>query len=259
VDAANLTRDAIGQFDYLMTVEWQPNKHAASEISAKDIFESYFRREPPFDKQDSKEFPDAFVVMALDRWCQSEHQKMYVVTKDKAMLRAVDQTKTLIPMPTLEDYLALRVENPKIVKKVEHILESKAWDTVEEHVRGRIGQLGTVYTGSLHDGEVVDHEPGDRSVELIDFDIISASDDQIELVAKVKAPVSFDVQYLDTSSAWWDSEEKEYFGGETETETFEQEVVLSLLVVIDSEDKSISDVDILTRDIHLQEPYEDFK
>jgi hypothetical protein len=96
-------------------------------IAPRDIFESYFRRDRPFDKKDSKEFPDAFVVMALDRWCEREHQKMYVVTNDKAMLRAVEQTKTLIAAPTLEDYLALRVENPKIVKKVERILESSAW------------------------------------------------------------------------------------------------------------------------------------
>ena len=258
LDVANLTQDAISQFNYLMTVDWQPTKHIASEIPAKDIFESYFRREPPFDKQDSKEFPDAFVVMALDRWCQSKHQKMYVVTKDKAMLRAVERTKTLIPVPTLEDYLALRVENPQIVSKVERILESKAWDTVETHVREHIGELGTVYSGNLHDGEIVDHRLSDGSITLEYFHIISASDDQIELVAKVKTPVSFDVQYMDTSSAWWDSEEKDFFGGETETVTFEEEVVLSLLVVIDSKDDSISDINVLTQDINLEEPSEDF-
>jgi hypothetical protein len=98
-------------------------------------------------------------------------------------------------------------------------------------VRDQIGQLGTVYTGSLHDGEVVDHEAGNGAVELVDFDVISASDEQIELVAKAKAPVAFDVQYLDTSSAAWDSEDKEYIGGETETETFEQDVMLSLPVI----------------------------
>ncbi len=259
VDAADLAQKAVSQFNFLMTVEWKPTKHDALGIAPKDIFESYFRRDPPFDKNDSKEFPDAFVVMALDRWCERQHQKMYVVTKDKAMLRAVEQTKTLIAVPTLEDYLALRVENPKIIKKVERILESPAWDNVEDTVRSQIGQLGTIYAGSLHDGEVVDHEVGNGPVELVDFDVISASDEKIELVAKVEVPVAFDVQYLDTSSAWWDSEEKDYYGGEKATETFEQDVTLSLLIVIDLEDETIAEVNILTRDIHLEEPFEDFK
>ena len=259
VDAANLAKDAVRQFNYLMNVEWEPTKHNALGIAPKDIFKSYFRRDPPFDKKDSKEFPDAFVVMALDRWCEREHQKMYVVTKDKAMLRAVEQTKTLIAVPTLEDYLALQVENPKIVEKVEQILESSAWDHVEETVRDQIGQLGTIYAGGLDDGEVVDHEAGNGPVELVDFDVISASDEQIELVAKAKVPVAFDAQYLDTSSASWDSEEKQYFGGETATETFEQDVMLSLLVIVDPENKKITEVNILTRDIHLEEPFEDYK
>ena len=259
VDAPALAQEAINHFDFSMTVDWQPTKHEALNVAPKTIFESYFRRDPPFDKTDSKEFPDAFVVAALDAWCQQQHQKMYVVTKDKAMLRAVEQTKTLISLPTLEDYLALRVESPVIVDEIERIFASSAWDAVEESVRDQIARLGTVYTGDLQDGEVVYHEVGNGPVELIDYDVISASNEKIEVVTKVRAPVAFDVQYLDTSSASWDSEDKEYIGGETETETLELEVTLSLLVVVDPEDKSISEVDLLTRDVHVQEPYENYK
>ena len=38
----------------------------------------------------ARSFPDAFIVIALDSWCQKNHQKMYVITKDKAMLRGVE-------------------------------------------------------------------------------------------------------------------------------------------------------------------------
>lgn len=169
------------------------------------------------------------------------------------------QTKTLLPLPTLEDYLALLVDDPKVVKKVERIFGSSAWDTVEESVREQLGHLGTVYTGDLHDGEVIHHEAGDGPVELIEFDVISASDDQIEVVAKVKAPIAFDVQYLDTWSAWWDSEDKEFIGGERDVETLELEMTLSVLIIIDPQDESITEVNLLTRDVHVQEPYEDFK
>lgn len=258
LDAAALAREAVNNFKFIMTVEWQPTRHDAMSIPAKTIFGAYFRRAPPFDKADSKEFPDAFIVAALDSWCQKEHEKMYVVTKDKAMLRAVEQTKTLLPLPTLEDYLALFVDDPTILEEVKRILSS-AWDIVEENVRDQLLNLGTSYTGDLHDGEVIDHEAGDGPVKLIRFDIISASDDQIEVVAKVNVPITFDVQHLDTSSAWWDSENKEFVGGEPEVEKLELELILSVLINIDPRDKTIAEVSLLTRNVNVREPYDNFK
>jgi PIN domain len=259
VVAATIANEGAQNFYFTLTLQWRPQRHDALKIPAKDIFDSYFKRLPPFDKVDSKEFPDAFIVAALDRWCQKEQQMMYVITRDKAMLRAVEQTQTLIPLATLEDYLALLVDDPKVVKLVERIFKSDAWDTVEEGVRDQLGNLGTMYTGDLHDGEVIHHEAGNEPVELVDYDIISAEDDRIEVVAKVKAPITFDVQYLDTSSAWWDSEDKQFIGGDKEVETLELEMSLSVLIVIDPQDGTISEVDLLTRNVRVQEPYETFK
>jgi len=36
-------------------------------------------------------------------------------------------------------------------------------------------------------------------------------------------------------------------------------VTVSVLVIIDAVEDDVTDVDILTRDLHLEEPYEDFK
>lgn len=259
VDAADLATEAVRDFDITMTTEWRPKRHDALNLPAKHVFDAYFRRDPPFDKPDSKEFPDAFVVAALDKWCQENHQRMYVITKDKAMLRGVAQTKTLLPLATLEDYLALLVDDPKVIEKVERIFESPAWDTVDQSVCEQLGNLGTPYTGDLHDGEVIHHEAGDGPVELIEFKVISASDEEIEVVAKVKAPIRFEVQYLDTSTAWWDSEDKEFIGNGKEVQTLELEMPLSVLIIIDPEDESVIEVDLLTRDIYVREPYETFK
>jgi hypothetical protein len=262
VDASDLANEALsgfGSFGFLMHHEFKAITHIALDVPPKAIFDSYFQRKPPFDKQNSKEFPDAFVVAALNSWCLQKSEKIYFITKDKAMLRAASQTKALLPISTLEDFLALLADDPQAIKKVMRILESSTWDTVEERVRDEIAHLGTVYTGDLHDGEVVDHRPSDGPIELIDFDVISASDDQIEVVAKLKAPIEFDVQFLDTSSAWWDSEDKEYIGGDTETETLELDTTLSVFLVIDQEDESVKEVKLLTRDVNVEEPYETYK
>jgi hypothetical protein len=40
--------------------------------SVADVFDKYFEAAPPFAEQGAKksEFPDAFVVSALEKWCQ---------------------------------------------------------------------------------------------------------------------------------------------------------------------------------------------
>lgn len=67
------------------------------------------------------------------------------------------------------------------------------------------------------------------------------------------------VQYFDTTYATYDHEDDAYIGGDTEVATFEHEVMINVFIVIDAEDDRIIDVEILTRDLHLEEPYEDYK
>lgn len=79
--------------------EWCTQVHNALDISPKDVFERYFKRSPPFDDEKrSKEFPDAFVIAALETWCRKTGNSIYVVTKDGAMLRAADESDVLVPV-----------------------------------------------------------------------------------------------------------------------------------------------------------------
>jgi hypothetical protein len=59
-----------------MSTTWNPVVHEALSIRPVEIFDAYFRRDPPFDKPESKEFPDAFVIATLDRWCEQQRQQM---------------------------------------------------------------------------------------------------------------------------------------------------------------------------------------
>jgi hypothetical protein len=261
LDARALAEDAIRSFNLEIKVTWAVQEHKALAIPADKIFEQYFRRDPPFDKKDSKEFPDAFVVTALDQWCQAQHQKMYVVTRDGAMLRAIEKAATLISLPSLDDLLQIIVEaqHPEIIDRVQKFLDSPNWDSIDEKISDQLSDLGTVYSGGLLDGEIIEHDRGEGVSELLDFHVISVVDKQIEVVAKISFPVAFTVQYEDTTYAFYDKEDDEYIGAETETAKFEQEVSISTLVVFDLEDGEIIDVDVLTRDIYLEEPYEDYK
>ena len=59
----------------------------ATEMAAGPIFELYFDGKPPFGTGEKrKEFPDAFVVAALDNWCGENGEEAYIITTDGTVL-----------------------------------------------------------------------------------------------------------------------------------------------------------------------------
>ena len=68
----------------------------ASEISAKDVFSSYFQGKPPFGEGKKKnEFPDAFVITALVEWCKKNDIEVNVVSEDPDFQNAISEKDNL--------------------------------------------------------------------------------------------------------------------------------------------------------------------
>jgi hypothetical protein len=57
VDVSDLANRVIADFDITISTAWKVVNHRATDVPSKEIFDLYFRREPPFDTPDSKEFP----------------------------------------------------------------------------------------------------------------------------------------------------------------------------------------------------------
>lgn len=51
----------------------------------EEVFRLYFSSLPPFSKRKDKkhEFPDAFIIKTVDKWCENQSTKMIFVTYDK--------------------------------------------------------------------------------------------------------------------------------------------------------------------------------
>ena len=61
----------------------------AFQVPPAHVFKSYFGGQPPFGPGRKKnEFPDAFVIRALEDWCRKERESMYVVSSDSHMQSA---------------------------------------------------------------------------------------------------------------------------------------------------------------------------
>ena len=261
IDAEAVARAAFSKFR-LTLYRWNAKEHKALDLPAASIFERYFERKPPFDDQKSnKEFPDAFVIAALEDWCRRTGSNMYVVTTDKAMLRAADESDLLVPVTSLEELLemATAAETPDIVERVERILRDAVFETkLSEAIRADIGWVGTVYRGDLIGGDVYEIEFLDE-LEVESFSVLSASSESIDVLMRVKVRLLVQASYQDIVKASYDSETHEYIGAETEYIEFENTPIIQVLVEIDPSNDKVLDITIMTRDVYLSEPYEDYK
>ncbi|MBN1670258.1 MAG: DUF4935 domain-containing protein [Kiritimatiellae bacterium] len=80
-----------------------------SKVPSSVVFERYFSAAAPFEQREKKkhEFPDAFVLLALEKWCAENHQAMYVLSADAGMEAYCRTSSWLHCLPSIEDFLDL--------------------------------------------------------------------------------------------------------------------------------------------------------
>lgn len=148
---------AYQDFEYTLLHEWKAERHDASSLPMGAVLDQYFLRQPPFDKDGSKEFPDAMALLALEAWCQKTKEKCYVVTKDKAVQRAAEKSDNLIPIGSLNELLSLLTTtlDHQIVGEIEAaVFRAPLFDEIEAAFSNNMAQFGGIYDGDRTDGEV---------------------------------------------------------------------------------------------------------
>lgn len=254
IDAVKLAETAFNEFTLTMTYVWKAQLHSALEIPASSVFDLYFQRKPPFDGN-SKEFPDAFVVLALARWCRGNELKMYVVTADAAMQRAASDTGVLLPVNSLQNLLQMvtAAETPEVLEHVDDLVVSQRFlDQLEEKLQEGIGWLGTVYAGDLPEGEAGDiRVTGTPEIERVS--VLSASAGRIGVLLAVKMPVTVEVTYADLSKASYDKEDDIWLGAETAFTEIDAMPIVRMFVEIDPSDDSIRKIEFITTDVEVAE------
>lgn len=231
-------------------------RHFATRQEASEIFSAYFDREPPFDGQAGKsvkEFPDAFVIFALEDWCLRNNTFMYVVTGDGAMRRAATAKSRLLPVETLDELLqAATIEHtPDVVTTVETILEQPEFeDQFAAAIDRCIDELVVIYLGDLAEGEASD--PARASdPRITDWTVISAFDKAYGLIVEFDVDLLVQVHYEDRSMASYDKEDDTYLGAEpADTEVEEDEVSLRMFIQV-HEDYSVTRCEMLTSEVYI--------
>lgn len=261
VNGAKLAKNACRSFRWQLTFTWSALEHAASELPAKNVLAHYFARHPPFDFKDSKEFPDALVIEALSDWCKKEGSQMYVVTGDEAMQRAAAATTTLVPISSLDDLLqtAATMENPELLDFVSDALLKLSFDdALKRLLTDRLGEVALYYNGDWPVGEIVKSDMSGNP-EILDFFVIGANENVVSALIKLEVPVEIEVVFENRSHATYDKEDDLYVGADESAGEFEYDLVLRLFATFDSATGEVEDIEIVTKEAGVSEPYETYK
>lgn len=86
-------------------------------VNPKTIFNNYFNSMPPFDKENKKyEFPDAFVLEAINNISKSRNHEIYVISSDPDLISYTKLHDNLIHLKNINDLNSLIIHNDEELK-----------------------------------------------------------------------------------------------------------------------------------------------
>lgn len=248
---------AYQEFERKLRYAWNAKCHETAKLPMGPVLDRYFLRQAPFDKDGSKEFPDAMALLALEAWCQQAKEKCYVISKDKAVQRAADKSGHLIPVSSLDELLShlTSAQDHEIAAEVEDALSKEPLaDELRNTLSANMGHFGGIYDGDKLDGEI--HGIAFRALnEISSIRVLRVDSDKVACVLSAKIDVSAEISYDDISDAIWDSEDGRYFGIETSWAEVEDTVPLKLFVELarDGDDFLLADFQFITRDLTISD------
>jgi hypothetical protein len=256
-NAEALSAELFERFKAFLKVECPAKVHQALQIAPDAIFAKYFDREPPFDGTDSKEFPDAFVLEALTRWAKTQDDQIYVVTKDKAMTRAVMAAAPhLLALQTIQDVLTRAAADPgsQAEAVAENLLNHATFNTTLEWLlKTKMKEATYVYTGNLEEGKVYQGEL--LAIEAVgDWSVVRLNSSRISLILDVTVKVRVEVQFEDYDSAFRDPEEDRWHGVENASTEVEDEVNVEVFAEVSLTSGEVVDAEVLTSEIVVHGP-----
>lgn len=258
VNIEQVTNHLYEEFRARLLFNWSGECHRATAVSAAEIFKAYFEGLPPFDRSNSKEFPDAFAIATLAKWCEAENVKMYVVSRDKGMQAAARREGSLIPMTSLAELLEVAAKEfgPDVTDMAEQFLQDKAiLNAIRDKISVGLGNVGITYTGELPDGEAEEARVNGRP-ELRDHTVISVSPPHLGIMATLAVPLKVEVHYEDISRATWDSEDRILVGTRSATTDIETEAEIDVFVELDMDARRVDRLEITSEDLEVWEPYD---
>lgn len=211
-------------------------------VNPKIIFDNYFNSLPPFDKESKKfEFPDAFVLEAINNISQSRQQDLYVISSDPDLISYTELHENLIHLKNINNLNSLIIHNDEELKapaqfadKVFNFLETEITKEALNHFEHAEYIASDISDGIFEDviSLVTVH-----SVEISGKNILNVTDTNAEFEVIFRVTLTIDFSVPDHENAIYDRESGRIYN--LHYEKFSEDYVkeFSAFIEFDYEDK----------------------
>lgn len=195
-------------------------------ISIKDVFDSYFEKKPPFGSGIKKnEFPDAFALLSIEKWCIDNKKKCIVFAKDNDIIHF--QSVHLDIVEDYEKYLndkLIVIEGQKRMKRFEELYCSKEEELlieVKNWVNDELDDFSKYYHYSNY-MDVHDIDIQEVNVDLDEYQITRVTDKIISIQTKANIDFKVEIVIDDENYAIKDDDTKTWHFMDTRIELIEE-------------------------------------
>ncbi|MGA2186818.1 MAG: PIN domain-containing protein [Bryobacteraceae bacterium] len=219
-------------------VERDLNQANVEIISASDmagpIFDAYFAQKPPFGAGEKrKEFPDAFVIAAIEAWCEENGDEMHVITTDGTVRGACEASDNLYPLESLADFVDLALRRDEYVERAMEYLQEHT-EPIQEAVKEAIEDRYIYLKDEDGDGEATVNEISALYVD----DVVESDGNKMVLRCSATVDLTASVSYDDPNLTFWDSEDKTAYVGGCISAELERIIDVSVEITILWEDQA---------------------
>ncbi|MBC1280268.1 DUF4935 domain-containing protein [Nostoc sp. UCD121] len=115
---------------------------STKNVAVEIIFDKYFNQQPPFGEAKKKsEFPDAFTISALEKWCCENHKTMYVISNDSDMKAACNASNYLISIANVDELFDLITAEDKYISSIAHQWFTESREEIKNEITDKFEEL----------------------------------------------------------------------------------------------------------------------
>lgn len=183
-------------------------------VNIDKVFDAYFEEKPPFATSGKKsEFPDAFVLLAIEAISKQRGHRLYVVSEDRDVKSFCGLHENLISLGRLEELLQLILKNSERLAEPAKFAEAMYERFEAEIQRTAQEQLDSTEFELEAAEEYSEAEIDAFTVEKIEYlaknlTEVSEQGAVFELVSRLSVIV--EISFPDYDRSPWDPEDKAY-------------------------------------------------
>jgi hypothetical protein len=185
-----------------------------STVSVEAVFDAYFNEKPPFATSGKKsEFPDAFVLLAVEAISKHRGYKLYVVSEDRDVKSFCAGHENLISVGRLEELLDLVLKNSALLAEPAKFAEEtykKFEKAIHLDIQKKLdnAEFEMEIDDTYPEAEVVSFNT--EKVDYLGTNLMEVSAQHAVFEVSVRLTAVVDLSFPDYDRSPWDPEDKEY-------------------------------------------------